>query len=124
MGRKFILATALALPGLLFDVAGAAAVEWITRTDLTSKDDQQLVTTLPANGFVPIFSKASVTSDGQLRYDVVYLKPLTVAWEYRSYNEADFQRRNRDLQGQGYSLISHHTYTYQGVLHHNCIWHK
>jgi len=118
----FTLAGALAV--LLLGTSELAAVEWISRTDLAPNEDQQLASTLPSTGYIPIYSKASVNADGQVRYDVVYLKPLNVTWEYRTYNDADYQRRNRELQGQGYSLVSHHTYTYQGVLYHNSIWHK
>lgn len=108
----------------LFGSGTVSAVEWVAKTDLTSKEDQQLVTTLPANGFVPIYSKTTVNSDGHLRFDVVYLKPLVVAWEYRMCTDAEFDARNRDWLGRGYALVSHNTYRHNGVLYHNCIWHK
>lgn len=118
----FVLGTAL-LTSLLGG-GSAAAVEWIARTDLSHKEDQQLVNTLPDQGYVPIYSKATVGSDGQTRFDVVYVRPLVVLWEYRLCNDTEYEARNRDLQARGYSLVSHTTFRRNSILYHNCIWHK
>lgn len=105
-------------------VSAAGAVEWVSKIDITPQEDQQLAESLPARGYVPIFSKETVTPDNQSRFDVVYLKPLDVTWEYRKLRDLDFQRRNRELQRMGYDLVSHQSYRVNGVLWHNSIWHK
>ena len=100
--------------------------EWITRIDVTTQEDQKLVDSLPARGFVPIYSKESFTPDGESRFDVVYAKPLEVAaWEYRKYNDEEFRRKDRELRDRGYELVCHQgPYRVNGILWHNCIWHK
>lgn len=105
-------------------VPGLGAVEWVSKIDISSQEDQRLVETLPARGFVPIFSKESFNQDNQSRFDVVYLKLSDVTWEYRKYNDADFRRRDLELRAMGYELVSHQSYTFNGVFWHNCIWHK
>lgn len=114
----------LAAAALLTFISSLHAVEWVTRIDISSQEDQRLVDSLPARGYIPIYSKESFNSEGQSRFDVIYLKPLNVSWEYRKYNDDDFRRRERELRQQGYDLVNHQSYQFNGVLWHNCIWHK
>src|SRR6476620_979923 len=104
----FVLCSALTMA--LVSAPRVAALEWVAKTDLTAKEDQQLVNTLRDQAYVPIYSKATVNSDGHTRFDVVYVRPLVVLWEYRLCNDAEYEACNRDLQSRGYSLVSHTTF--------------
>lgn len=104
--------------------SGAEALEWISRVDLTVDETQRLVDELPGRGFVPIYSKATVYAGDDLRFDVVFLKPLDVEWQFRRYDDATFQVRNRELLDQGFKQVSYQAYEIGGQTYHNCIWHK
>ena len=99
-----------------------SAAEWVSRINLTQAEDQALVDDLKTKGWVPIYSKVTIV-DGRRSFDVVYLK-MTTRWEYRSYyDDATYQRINRQHVAAGMQLVSHHTYVLDGVTYHNAIWH-
>lgn len=124
MKRSYLYRILLAAIVVLGSSASSSAVEWVTRCDLSVADDSKLVTDLPTNGFVPIYSKVTVNENDELSVDVVYLKPLDVEWQYRRYDENTYETKAAEFKEQGFQLVSHQIYQYNAVTWHNAIWHK
>ncbi|MBA4016722.1 MAG: hypothetical protein C0483_05995 [Pirellula sp.] len=124
MKRSYLVRIALAALVVLGLSSTADAVEWVARSNISVAEDSNLVTNLPNNGFVPIYSKVTVGAEAQLLIDVVYLKPLDVEWQYRRYDENTYEPKAAEFKELGFQLVSHQIYQFNDVTWHNAIWHK
>lgn len=124
MMRSYLVRMVLAALVIFGSSSASHAVEWVVRSDLSVADDSKLVTDLPVNGFVPIYSKVTVGDNDELLVDVVYLKPLDVEWQYRRYDENTYEIKAAEFKEQGFQLVSHQIYQFNDVAWHNAIWHK
>lgn len=124
MLRDRLFRVTLAAIVVLGSATCSHAVEWVSRCDLSAADDSKLVTELPNNGFVPIYSKVTVGENDELFIDVVYLKPLDVEWQYRRYDENTYETKAAEFKELGFQLVSHQIYQFNDVTWHNAIWHK